>query len=93
MKERGRKSERRTKSEREESKGDVGQKETSDCIKTKMKKEKKEHEALKFEEHQVPLCAKLTHENTGIHTVVYRHVRTFTDVYRQCFGPFSIVQT
>ena len=41
----------------------------------------------------LPLCAKLTHKNTGIHTVVYRHVRTFTDVYGQCFGPFSIVQT
>ena len=31
--------------------------------------------------------------NTGIHAVVYRHVRTLTDVYGQCFRPFSIAQT
>merc|ERR1712110_411223 len=41
----------------------------------------------------LPLCAKLTHKNTGIHTVVYRHVRTFTNVYGQCFGPFFFDRT
>ena len=41
----------------------------------------------------VPLCAKLTYKNTDIHTVVYRHARTFADVYEQCFGAFLIVQT
>ena len=41
----------------------------------------------------LPLCAKLTCKNTSIHTIAYGHVRTFTDVYGQCFGPYSIVQT